>query len=563
MLAVLERICAGDGRLEDVAELEALARTVSSTSLCGLGQTAANPVTTTLRYFRDEYLEHIERRRCRAGTCPALVVAPCTNQCPAGVEAHRYVRLVSQGRFEEAYLVVREKLPLPSVCGVVCFHPCERSCRRGELDERVAVRALKNAAVRYGGTAEARVPLPQRAPSGKSVAVVGSGPAGLTAAYYLARVGGHRVTVYEALEQAGGMLRYGIPRYRLTDAALERDLDIVRAAGVRIVTGAEIRSMDDLWAQGHHAVFLSSGAHATDSLGDGSQEIEGVVDGVALLRDVAAGRPVAVGRRVAVVGGGNTAIDTARTALRIGAAEVTILYRRDRSGMPADDHEVEQALLEGVRLETQVAPVSVRRAGRRVTASRGAADGTSGQDDGGLDLRCQRVRLGALDADGRRRPEPIPGSEFTVRYDTVLSAVGQHPDVPEEWGVATGGRSRIEVLPGSHQTSIPGVFAGGDAVLGPASVIYAIAHGRAAAQEIDRYLGGSGDIEERLAPAEPVIGLSSMPPERGSRGRLPIPVRELDTRLRSFDEVELGYTPEEAVEEASRCLRCDLRETAR
>ncbi|MCU0506063.1 MAG: FAD-dependent oxidoreductase [Chloroflexi bacterium] len=471
-----------------------------------------------------------------------MAAAPCTALCPAGVEAHRYVREVSQGRFAEAYLVVREKLPLPSVCGVVCFHPCERSCRRGELDERIAIRVLKGAAVTFGGEAEALVPPPSRRPSGKSVAVVGSGPAGLTAAYYLARTCGHAVTVYEALERPGGMLRYGIPRYRLTDAVLDHDLAIIAAAGVRIETGVEVRSLDALRDRGHDAIFLASGAHVSDSLGDETQLLEGVTDCVTLLREVSSGRPVTVGRRVAVVGGGNTAIDAARTALRIGASEVTILYRRDRDAMPADVHEIEQALLEGVRLETLVAPVEVRRA------------------DGSLAVTCQRVRLGAVDAGGRRRPEPVAGTEFTVAYDTVLSAVGQHPAVPPEWGVDVGAGQRIVVAPGSLRTGVDGVFAGGDAVLGPASVIAAIAQGRAAAQAIDRFLGGSGDIDEHLAPVEIVADLPPIAEETEDRFRPPMPVSDLATRFGSFAEVELGYSRRDAIEEASRCLRCDLRE---
>ncbi|MFH0751371.1 MAG: NADH-ubiquinone oxidoreductase-F iron-sulfur binding region domain-containing protein, partial [Chloroflexota bacterium] len=541
MLEILERICTGTGRPEDLPLLERLGRTIKATSLCGLGQTAPNPVLTTLQYFRAEYEEHIDRKHCRAGMCPGLVAAPCTHLCPVGVEAHRYVRLVSQGNFEDAYLVVREKLPLPSICGVVCFHPCERSCRRGELDEKIAVRALKDAAVRFGGRAEERIPAATRPSSGKSVAVIGSGPAGLTAAYYLARVGGHAVTVFEALAQSGGMLRYGIPRYRLPEEVLQRDLDIVEAAGVRIETGADIRSLAALRERGFDAIFISSGAHASYPLGVDGQDLEGVIDCIQFLRDVASARPVPVGERVAVVGGGNSAIDAARTALRLGAGEVTILYRRDRDEMPADDHEIAEALAEGVGLETLVLPVAVERAGA------------------GLDVTCLRVRLGAIDESGRRRPEPIEGSEFTAHYDTVLSAVGQHPAVPADWGLEVGSGERITVAPGSLRTSVEGVFAGGDAVLGPASVIAAIAHGRAAAQAIDRFLGGSGEIDEHLAPAEILSELPPLPVESGERFRPEMPSSDMLARVRSFSEVELGYSRQDAIEEASRCLRCDLQ----
>jgi NADH-quinone oxidoreductase subunit F len=541
MLETLERICAGDGRAGDIERLEELCRTVGATSLCGLGQTAPNPVMTTLRYFREEYVEHVEQKLCRAGRCPGLVVAPCTHLCPAGVEAHRYVRLVSQGDFEGAYLVVREKLPLPSVCGSVCFHPCERACRRGDLDERIAIRALKGSAVTFGGEAEARIAPSSRPPSGRSVAVIGSGPAGLTAAYYLARVGGHAVTVFEALPMAGGMLRYGIPRYRLPDPILERDLGIIEAAGVRIATGAEVGSLEALRDQGFEAIFVSTGAHVSDSLGaDEGQELEGVIDCLGFLRDVASGTPPEVGERVAVVGGGNSAIDAARTALRLGAGEVTILYRRDRNEMPADEHEIAEAVAEGVGLQTLVVPQAVVRAGDA------------------FDVTCLRVRLGEVDASGRRRPVPIEGSAFTARYDTVLSAVGQHPHVPPGWGLEVGSGERIVVEPGSLRTSVEGVFAGGDAVTGPASVIAAIAQGRTAAIAIDRFLGGDGDIDEHFTLVEDPAELPPLEAEAGERFRTAIPAADARTRIRSFEPVELGYARRDAMEEASRCLRCDL-----
>jgi NADH-quinone oxidoreductase subunit F len=541
MLSILERICAGQGRPGDIELLEQLGPVIKATSLCGLGQTAANPVLTTLRYFREEYEEHIHKKHCRAAVCPGLVDAPCHHTCPAGVQAQRYVREIAQGKFENAYLVVRERMPFPSVCGTVCFHPCEARCRRGQLDDPVAVRALKGAAVRYGARAERRIKR-RITPTEKKVAVVGSGPAGLTAAYYLA-IKGHAVTVFEELPVAGGMLRTGIPRYRLPERDLERDIEIVRKAGVKIRTRARVASVHELKRRGFDAVFLALGAHASWKLGVPGEDETGVLDCVAFLRRVSLGEPPTLGRRVAVVGGGNTAIDAARTALRLGAREVTILYRRSREEMPADRAEVEDALAEGVKLETLTIPKMVKK----TTA--------------GLTVTCLRMRLGGADETGRRKPVPVEGSELDRPFDAVLSAIGQFPAIPKEFGIDADPRSHlISVHPDSLATSVEGVFAGGDVVSGPASVVEAIAHGRLAAQAIDLHLGGDGDTSEVLAPPENVKSLPPLRPETGARHRLGVPVVAPRDVIRGFGAVELGFSREAAIEEASRCLRCDLEE---
>ncbi len=395
MLEILERICAGDGRLEDLPVLEQLARTVGSTSLCGLGQTAPNPVITTLRYFRDEYVEHIERGHCRAGMCPGLVVAPCAHLCPAGVEAHRYIRLVGQGDFEAAYLVVREKLPLPSVCGVACFHPCEKSCRRGDLDENVAVRALKDAAIRYGGRAEARVPAAGGPRSGRSVAVIGSGPDGLTAAYYLARRGRHDVTVLETLSEPGGMLRYampaggsGEPQLRKTSPivrALQRDLAIIEAAGVTIRTDSPSFPIEALREQGHDAILISADARAgyPDDIPDGPN---GSPDGLPTPAD---GVFVVVGPR-------------------IGPASSVEAIARGRAAAQAIDRylggsgDIEEHLAPAENL-SELAPLRVetgprfrpeRRGGAR--GGGGARDDTGAQDDAGYSREERSRRRAAV-----------------------------------------------------------------------------------------------------------------------------------------------------------------------
>jgi NADH-quinone oxidoreductase subunit F len=540
MLAILERICAGQGRPGDIESLEELGSAIKDTSLCGLGQTAPNPVITTLRYFRNEYEEHISRQHCRAAVCAPMVEAPCHHTCPAGVKAHRYVREISRGNFKNAYLVVRESMPLPTVCGTVCFHPCEARCRRGQMDQAIAIRVLKGAAVRYGAKAEKDIPPPAPRTS-KQVAVVGSGPAGLTAAYYLSRVKGHNVTIFEELPIAGGMLHAGIPRYRLSAKDLEHDLDIVRSAGVRIKTRARVKSVEALKQKGFDAIFLALGAQAAWGLDVEGGQLTGVMDCIDFLRRVAAGKPPVLGRRVGVVGGGNTAIDAARTALRLGVGQVTVLYRRSRDEMPANGAEIEDALAEGVKLEALTIPKVVRRS------------------PGGLIVTCQRMQLGNADDSGRRRPEPIEGSEHDLVLDALLSAIGQFPAIPAKLGVEVDAKSGcIAVHPDAFATSVEGVFAGGDAVSGPASVVQAIAHGRHAARAIDRYLGGDGDIHETLAPPEDIEGLPELAVESGARARPKLAFAPVSRRVRGFERVERGYSRKAAIEEASRCLRCDL-----
>jgi NADPH-dependent glutamate synthase beta subunit-like oxidoreductase len=408
------------------------------------------------------------------------------------------------------------------------------------MDQAIAIRMLKGAAVRYGAKAEPRIPAPALR-TGIKVAVVGSGPAGLTAAYYLSRVKGHSVTIFEELPTAGGMLHAGIPRYRLSAEDLEHDLDIVRRAGVKIRTRARVESVEDLKRKGFDAVFLALGAQAPWGLDVEGGRLTGVMDCIGFLRRVAAGKRPKLGRRVGVVGGGNTAVDAARTALRLGARQVTILYRRSRDEMPANHAEIEDALAEGVKLEVLTIPKIVRRS------------------HAGLLVTCQRMELGGPDETGRRRPLPIEGSEFDVVLDALLSAIGQFPAIPAKLGVEVDAKSGcIAVHPDVFATSVDGVFAGGDAVSGPASVVQAIAHGRHAAQAIDLYLGGNGDIRETLAPPEDLEGLADLAVETGARTRPKLLAAPVKRRIRGFERVERGYSRRTAIAEASRCLRCDL-----
>ena len=462
--------------------------------------------------------------------------APCKNTCPAGVDVPQYVRFIAEGKFDEALAVVREKLPFPSVCGRVCFHPCEDACNANYLDGPIAISALKRF---IAERPEATVKEPPSAEAtGKSVAVVGSGPAGLTAAYYLAKLG-HAVTVFEASSEPGGMMRWGIPDYRLPKDILAAEIDAIKNTGVHIKTDSQIESPVELLEQGYDAVFVAIGASKGVSMGVEGQDAPGVRGAIPLMKELNSGKKVSLGDRVLVVGGGNAAIDVARCAIRLGSKEVSVLYRRSQDEMPANQAEVDHALAEGVDIQFLAAPVKIA-----------ASDGKAKVD-------CIRMKLGEVDASGRRHPEPVSGSEFTVEADTVVSAIGRVAEVPAESGLEVTAGSLVQADTDSLATSRAGIFAGGDAVAGAATVIDAIAAGRKAAVSIDKYLGGKGEIDMALAPPEAELmqtELQGFP----VGGRTQMPSLPIDERLRDFSPIELGFSEEQAINEAKRCLRCDL-----
>lgn len=466
------------------------------------------------------------------------VVAPCTEACPAGVDVPRYVRLVGDGKFAEALAVVREKIPFPAVCGYICLHPCEAKCLRDQLGGSIAIRALRRF-IAERDTGLRRLDSKITESTGKRVAIVGSGPAGLTAAYYLAKLG-HSVTVFEALPVVGGMMRVAIPDFRLSEKVLEREINVVRGTGVEIKTNTKVESLGELFNQGYAAIFLAIGAPKGVRLGIEGEDNPGVMQCLPFLKEVKLGKEVSLGDKVAVIGGGNAAIDASRTALRLGAKDVTIVYRRSRAEMPASDEEIDEAFLrEGVHFQFLAAPIRITK------------------DNGWLKMQCIRMKLGRVDASGRRRPEPVKGSEFNMEINTVIVAIGETPDIPSQFELRRSKDNTLMAAPDTLATSREGVFAGGDGVTGPASVIEAIAAGRKAATSIDMYLGGEGIIEETLAPPEGIaMPLDILKP--AEEKRLPIPSLPLSERLDSFAEVERPYPEEMAVKEAKRCLRCDL-----
>jgi NADH-quinone oxidoreductase subunit F len=540
MLDILEQVCAGTASLEQLDRLERLGLHVQKASLCGLGQTAPNPVLSTLKYFRDEYEEHILLKHCRAARCEALVKSPCQHICPAGVNVPEYVALVGQGRLEEAANVVRRRNPFLSVCGRVCDHPCESRCRRGEVDAPIAIMALKRyAADNMSGFSS---PIARSAVGAREVAIVGAGPGGLSCAYFLALMARASV-VFEEQPIAGGMLALGIPEYRLPKEILKGDIDFILSHGVELRTGCKVRDVRDLLAQGFKAVLVATGAQSGRKLGIEGQDKTGVVDALSFLRDRALGKTDGFsGRRVVVVGGGNAAVDAARSIVRLGAEKVTVVYRRSRQEMPAYEEEIEQALNESVELQTLAIPKRV--IGRQAVAG----------------IEIYSARLGEADVSGRRQPVPIAGSERTIECDVIVAAIGQAASVEAvtwENGPQLTAWGAVKVDCCSMATTVPAVFAAGDCVSGPASVIEAIAGGQRAAVHIDRFLGGSG----RLPPDV------QMTFERPSEEELrEITVRaaeeclDVEQRRCNFREVMLGLNRQTAVCEAKRCLRCDLQE---
>ena len=535
MLEMLTRITNGEGEPGDPERLQRLGEMISETSLCGLGQTAPNPVLSTLRHFRDEYEAHIREQRCPSHSCQALVTTACAAACPAHVNVPEYCGLTAEGRFGEALDVIRRRNPFPSVCGRACHHPCELFCRRGDVDDPVAIRHLKwFVADHFDEIGEPRTwPGPREG----RVAVIGAGPAGLSAAYFLALMG-REVTVFEASDVVGGTMATCIPAYRLPREALERDLAYLRRAGVTIETGRRIESLRELEDHGYAAIFVAVGAQHGMRLGIPGEELEGVYDALTLLRSVHASAVSRLEGRVVVIGGGNAAIDAARSALRLGAETVTVLYRRTREEMPALREEIEDALLEGVDFHFLVSPVAIEGEGRART------------------VRCVEMALGEADESGRRRPVPKFGRELVFEADHVIVAIGQVADLDfvaaDERIAAARGRMQVDRV--TQRSGETAAFAGGDVVTGPATVIEAIAAGQRAAQAIDVFLGGRGEL-----PRDDGFASRSKPePSEGEERRTV--VRELDPRERrgSFAEVRKAYTVEEALAEASRCLRCDL-----
>jgi NADH-quinone oxidoreductase subunit F len=548
MLEILTRITQGKGKEGDIQLLEEMAVVIKNAALCGLGQTAPNPVLSTIRYFRKEYEQHIRDHRCVAAVCSAMFKSPCQHTCPIEMDIPSYIALIRAERFEDAYKILLQTNPFPSVCGRVCDHKCQTKCRRGNLDEPIAIKFLKRFITDNAPRPQIEaVPVTRK----ERITVVGAGPAGLTAARDLA-TRGYKVTVFEELNKPGGMLYWGIPSYRLPRNILDGEIDDIRKLGVEIRLNTRI-GKDIPIAQlqkDYDYIYLATGAHKSQKMGIPGEDLKNVFGGVEFLRDFNANEDkwfkgkLSLGKNVAVIGGGNSAIDAARVALRLGS-NVTILYRRLRQDMPAAEEEIKAAEEEGIKIEYLVAPLKI--------------EGSKGKVNS---ITCQRMNLGDFDSSGRKRPVPIEGSEFTLNVDAVITAIGQVPDMS-----FMDAKSGVEINKWDcynvgnvykSRTANPKFFAGGDAVTGPATVIGAIAAGHQAADDIDAAIRKANNEPAYEKPAREKIDVPLVIDEETvETPQAHMPEMNAEKRKMSFAEVELGFSREEAIKEACRCLRCD------
>ena len=548
MLEILDRICTGAGKMDDIERLEDLGRFIKEASLCGLGQTAPNPVLSTIRNFREEYVQHIRDRHCAAGVCPSLVLAPCLSACPAGVHVPGFVSLVAEGRYAEALRLHRERNPFAAVCARVCFHTCEDHCRRASLDSAVSIRGVK----RFMVDQEVIIQKPEvrenAANAARRIAIVGAGPAGLTCAYFLARMG-YKPVIFESEPRPGGMLVQAIPAYRLPRETLAREVRMIESLGVEIRTLQRLGSdftLQQLRDQGTEAVFLAVGAPDGLPLDLPGGDAKGIDESIAFLRQYTIRGSAPAGKNVVVIGGGNAAIDAARTALRLGSDSVTVVYRRSREQMPAYAEEIEEAQQEGVQLRTLCAP-------ERFRVENGIVTG----------VVCSRMTLGDFDRTGRRRAlsEGAHATE-TIACDQVILAVGQRLDAERLLApiqIELNENGWVKADPVHGRTSVPWLFSGGDAVSGPSSVVEAIAAGERAAVGIDAWLTGTEHAFWRTYPDIVTHYDSAADP-------VPYPREELNLiglarRVNNFDEVEQPWNETTAQRQAHRCLRCDYGKT--
>ncbi|WP_320127872.1 FAD-dependent oxidoreductase [uncultured Sphaerochaeta sp.] len=545
-LALLNGLVQGRGEEDDLAKMEELGLNICDTAVCGLGQSAPNPVLTTLRYFRDEYEEHIHRHHCSSGTCEDLISSLCSNSCPMHMNIPAYLQLLKENRLEEAFASTLQDNPLPGTIGRICHFHCQMRCRRDNIDEPVhqgeihryladTMYKMGRESAIYKKLIDGKLPV-----TGKKIAIIGAGPAGLAAAFYLVRLG-HQVTVFDSNEKAGGVLRYGIPSYRLPKEVLDKELELFDALKVNFVFNAELGkqfSLEEL-LKNYPTVILALGAYRHMALDIPGIELEGVLQGTDLLEKLEKEQPVSIGKRVVIVGGGNVAIDAARTLWRRGC-EVTVAYRRAKEDMPANKSEIDEAIKEGIAFSFLSAPVQV------IGNAKGKVEA----------FEFMEMKQGSYDLSGRRKPLDS-GKVMRIPCDMVIVAIGEHVDsgLLIREGIATDSRKNACIERYSYKTNLAGVYAIGDLTTGPSTAAEAMGYAKDAAQVIDQELTG----KKRFASLFETFTYSNEPPVEVPAGK-GIPPRHLKVAERqgNFAEVNRGYMGEQARQEASRCLRCDI-----
>ena len=532
LAALIESVLNGSAEEKTIDTIEKTAESIYHSADCAIGFEAAKMVLRGVRGFREDYEEHVRRGRCLAKLSQPV---PCVSLCPAHVDVPGYIALIHEGRCEDAVRLIRKDNPFPAACGLICEHPCELRCRRTMVDKAINIRGLKRFAVEREG----EIPAPKRMPlSGKRIAVVGGGPSGLSAAYYLS-IMGHEVTVYEQRKQLGGMLRYGIPAYRLPREILDREIDGLKKSGFQTITDISVGhdiGIEEL-RRDFDAIYVAIGAHTDRKIGVEGEDAGGVISAVEMLREIGDDHyPDFSGMNIVVVGGGNVAMDVARSAVRLGARSVKIAYRRRRVDMTALPEEVEGAIADGCEILELNSPVRIEK-----------------DEKGHCKALIVKPQIIGPVRYGRPSPKDSEAAEESIAADRVLVAIGQGIDFRKfaEYSGIKIEQGRISALDTSEIKDAKGIFAGGDCVTGPATVIRAIAAGKTAAANIDEYLGYHHEIQSDVI----------LPPVRfddnAPTGRINMRERPAEERVKDFKLMECGMTEEEACQESGRCLHCD------
>jgi NADH-quinone oxidoreductase subunit F len=546
-LRILRDTSDGKATQEQLGHLQEMGEIIKDTALCGLGQTGPNPILTTLKYFRKEYDEHIEAKHCDAGVCLNLFLSPCENSCPLHMNIPGFLTLLKDNNLKDAFESIYRDNPFPSSSGRICHFHCKMRCRREDIDEPVSQgevhRYVSDAVYKAGKEKSVLKKLIEEKLPGtkKKIAIIGAGPAGLTCAFYLIRLG-HKVTVYEASPEAGGVLRYGIPEYRLPKKVLSKEIGFIKKFGVEIIFNKKIdaealrrinRDFD--------AVFIATGAYKNMPLGLPGENLEGVMTGISFLEHVLTGRKPGIGKNVLIVGAGNVAVDAARTAHRFGS-KVTIVYRRDKEDMPANKEEIFEAQREGIEFVFYAAPVEIL--GDKAGRVRG--------------LKVSKMAAGDFDVSGRRKPVPTDQT-YEIPCDTIMTAIGEkvESDFLVDFGIVVNHNATAQINNFTFRTSVPKVYAGGDLVMGPATAVEAMAHGKDAARSIDLALTGEDRFAKLFKRFEYVMAVPMKPAasKKQSGERLKVKARE-----KNFKEVAMGLSEMQAHLETLRCLRCDVKE---